>query len=640
MAAYASEMFYRAGSADEGPLTILKGEPLKTFKDGHKLVCKELHLFAANRFGVGQRAWAQGPGEIDLLDPKNPEKNTFPTHVLWRDTLTITKEIEGAQVFDLMVVTGEASFIDDLQKQDLHGEKISVWMLQLQEGAKRPEAVGGPRQELHRVLAQNRVRASAPQFIVRRSDSLTLMFIPEASRGDRLPDLPVTVAKPPPGTVSLPPMPVDNKTPSTGPKPKPKPPIVLEGNKITVAITTLGSTKQLQELIAKGNVYVFQAGEKAGEKALEITGTLLTLNHADKGDLLVVYGETKTDARLEVGDSIIWGPKVTVDQATNHADVEGAGGMDIPSNKGVDGSVASSKAARILIVWKKNMTFEGDRKFATFYGGVQATEKGARSGVLCQTLHIYLDKPVSFKEGQKDKQDAKIDRMVFERNVFIDDTKVDEKQQFVQRTIMEGRELINYDDGRARLVGPGTIRNLGKGAAEQGVPPPPGVKTPPAKMEWKLTHVKFRESMHSNSADGNKKATFYGHNEGVEVFHFPTIKIEEKMNPDRPPLDGLYLRCGILEVEGKQAAERTTHIMIARENVTFRTDKYLGYADIVKFDEVNDIVIFEGINGNLVRMYQVQDGKVNANIAVRSAKVLYNRKTGKIDTEGVQSISN
>src|ERR1019366_233788 len=102
------------------------------------------------------------------------------------------------------------------------------------------------------------------------------MFIPEAPRGERLPELSVVAAKPAPG-IQPPPMSptttVEIKTPSA--ETKPKPPIELEGNKITVAITTLGSSKQLQELIAKGNVYVFQAGDKAGEKALDITGTLL-----------------------------------------------------------------------------------------------------------------------------------------------------------------------------------------------------------------------------------------------------------------------------------------------------------------------------------------------------------------------------
>jgi hypothetical protein len=631
MSAMGSDMFYRAGDSVNGPLTILKGSPLITGKDGHKMQCKELHLFAANRFGEGQRAWSRGPGQIDLLDSKDPKKSTYPTHVIFRNTLTVTKEKEGGQVFDLMVVDGGASFIDDQQHQELHGEKISVWMLQIKESVKKPEA-SGARQELHRVHAQDKVRARSPEFTVRRADSLTMMFLPRMGRNDSLPD--VVVAKPtpdkdPPKNIDAPP-PIEEK--------KPPIPIELEGNKITVAITTLGSKKELQELIAKGNVYVFQAGEKAGEKAIDITGSTLTLNHVDKGDILVVYGDTKSPARLEVGDSIIWGPRVTVDQATNNADVEGAGGMDMPSNKNVDGSDSKSKNTRVRINWNKNMTFDGH--IAMFYGGVQAVEKGARSGVLCETLTAYTDKHVSFKEGQKEKQSAKIDKLVFDKNVYIDDTKTDAKDQFVQRAIARGRLMTNFEGGRSSLHGPGEVKLLAMGSADQGIAPPQGVKPNPAKMEWKLTHVKFRETMHANTAEGHKKAIFYGSNEGVEVFHFPTIKIDDKFDPDRPPQDGVYLRCGILEVEEKQAGQRITHILIAKQNVTFRTDKYLAHADILKYDEVNDIVIFEGLNGNTVQMYQVTPEGRTEKTGINSSKVLYNRRTGKMDTEGVKSILN
>ncbi|MBI1830018.1 MAG: hypothetical protein HYR84_01045, partial [Planctomycetes bacterium] len=161
----------------------------------------------------------------------------------------------------------------------------------------------------------------------------------------------------------------------------------------------------------------------------------------------------------------------------------------------------------------------------------------------------------------------------------------------------------------------------------------------PTKLEWKLTHVRFAHSMNSTPRPDGRKTTFFGENGGVEVFHFPTVRIEATMNPDQPPEGGLYLRCDDLVVEAKQAGDRTTHIMIANRNVYFRTDKHLGYADIMKYDEANDLVILEGLNGNPVRMYEVTaQGVVPA--SVRSSKVLYHRKTGQIDTDGVKSITN
>ncbi len=667
MDACGDEMIYIAGDAVKGPQTTLKGEPLRSAKDGHQMRSKELHLFGANQFGEGQRAWAKGPGQIDLLDPKNPKKDTYPTHVIWRDFLTVVKEKEGGKVYDVMTVTGEASYIDDLQKQELHGERITVHTEQLQEAAQKPDAVGGARTELRRVFAQERVRAFSPEFIVRKAKFLTMTFHPEVARDAMLPTAVETKPAPPPpgpgpgpmpekGVETKPPVqtkpPVETKPPvQTKPlveiKPpveepkKPKAPIEIEANEITVAIATLGGQRQLQDLVAKGNVYVFQPSEKQGQKALDIVGTLLTVKHYEKGDTLVVYGDKDKPARVEVEDTIIVGPRVTVNQADNRADVDGNGYMEMPSNKNVDGSDATKKDARITVQWNKNMTFDG--MYAVYYGGVQVHENGAYSRGLCQVLTAKLDKHVSFKEGQKDKQNAKLDRLVFDRNVFIEDYKFDEKKQPLQYNKLLGQVLINREEGPTNVTGPGWVRLLAKGAADQGLAPQPAsvvAKPAPAKLEWKLTHIKFSESMDSNTKNNLKKTTFYGLNGGVEVCHFPTIDIDANMDPDRPPENGLYLRSDTLVVEGKQTADRTTQIMIAERNVTFRTDKYLGYADIVKYDEANDLVIFEATNGNKVRMYEVGPsnmGKSNP-VSLNSTKVLYNRKTGKIDTEGVRSI--
>src|SRR5206468_918782 len=127
----------------------------------HRIKCLELHLFGENRFGEGRKAWAKGPGQIDLLDAKNIEKNAFPTHLKWLDTLTIVKIKEGGQVYDVMTVVGEASYTDDVQKQELHGDTIVGWVHQMQESENRPDAVGGGKQELRRVVAQGRVRANS-----------------------------------------------------------------------------------------------------------------------------------------------------------------------------------------------------------------------------------------------------------------------------------------------------------------------------------------------------------------------------------------------------------------------------------------------------------------------------------------------
>ena len=154
-----------------------------------------------------------------------------------------------------------------------------------------------------------------------------------------------------------------------------------------------------------------------------------------------------------------------------------------------------------------------------------------------------------------------------------------------------------------------------------------------AQSVWKLTHVKFRDAMHTTTGDDFKKAVFYGSNEGVEVCHFPTIYITAKMDPDHPPKDGLYLRCNILEVEAKQIGDRTSQTMVGKGSVTFKTDLYYGRADTLKYDEKEDKLILEGS----VNFYRIETGHAEA---VNAQKVLYNRKTGKVDIDGIKSITN
>ena len=147
--------------------------------------------------------------------------------------------------------------------------------------------------------------------------------------------------------------------------------------------------------------------------------------------------------------------------------------------------------------------------------------------------------------------------------------------------------------------------------------------------------------MHSTTKGNTKNAKFYA-NPGtfVEVFRFPTIDINAVMDPDRPPKDGFFLRCEMLDVEGREDKDRTTQFMIAKQNVFFKTDKYTGEADIVTYNESTDIVTLEGLNGNLVRLFEnVQNGPPRPS-AIRSSKVLYNRKTGQLESAGVKSITN
>ena len=119
LVAWGTELFYRSPTATTGPQTILRGSPAKRMhavKDGHTIEAQDLHLIGADKNGNGQQAIAKGPGQIDLYDKSNPN-NKLPSHASWYDTLVAVKERDGDKMLDVLTLVGNASFVDEQQKQ-------------------------------------------------------------------------------------------------------------------------------------------------------------------------------------------------------------------------------------------------------------------------------------------------------------------------------------------------------------------------------------------------------------------------------------------------------------------------------------------------------------------------------------------
>src|SRR5204862_400899 len=145
---------------------------------------------------------------------------------------------------------------------------------------------------------------------------------------------------------------------------------------------------------------------KANGNGVDITGDMLHLYHHPRGDTLVVFGAGNKTAQLKLGELLIIGPKVTINQERNFAEVEGAGAMNMPSDTSFEGGQAKKAKTRLTIHWNNRMEFDG--KDARFEGGVEAFQDGAR--LKCQNLEVVLDRVVSLKDGQKNEQQAAVEK--------------------------------------------------------------------------------------------------------------------------------------------------------------------------------------------------------------------------------------
>jgi hypothetical protein len=644
--AHGDEMLYYSPTPDKGPQTILRGQHMWAVKDAHKISAPELHLIGADARGEGQRGFAKGPGQIDLLDRNNGAK-VHQYHALWKDHLVVTKDREGERVFDLLTFTGDAAFIDDEHHQDMRGDRLQVWLEpppRQEETAgptakKQTTAAGAPRQRPYKVEAVDHVVVRSGELNVRECEHLTVRFkdgpaqqvLPDTlpPSADAEPGLPLakgtdkarTGPPPPSGRAGTDGPAADAKAPPE------RKPIHLRARRVDAQVLRAGSKNELQEVFTEGSVHVHQDGTKPEDKGIDIQGEMLNLVRFPQGDVLVVFGDSRGPAQLQLGELFLAGPKVTINQRDNMAEVEGVGAMHLPSNTGLDGSPAKKPGSRLTVHWTKDMLFDGSH--ADFRGGVVAYQEDA--SLRCQTMQVTLDKVVSFKEGQKGGQGAKVEKLVCDHKVYVADTTRDDKGELLRYQRLVAVELTADNPlGRTDAIGPGKVFLL-----QQGTPEANGSIKPAAasqKQELTLTRVDYQGHMSSLLENKTRITTFL---DNVEVFHLPANNPDVAISRDQVPKGGLYMKCERLKIASRPLPDgKTGQLMTADKSVTFRTPEFYGRCPVLKYDQPQEIVIFEGTVTNPVVLYKLRPGNLPGEPErMTGQRILYNRKTGAFHME-------
>lgn len=664
-----SELMFYSPTADSGPQTIIKGKPLKASKEGHIIIARELMLAGANKEGKGQRAYAKGPGQIDIYDKgkSTPDQPLYPRHAFWKDTLTSTKDEVGGKMYDLLTFSGDAALVDDEQQQQMHAQKIQIWLLPGDSKTKDGTEPTGQMQTFSgqkpaKIDAFENVFISAPEIKVRKTDHLLVHFDENGLAMEQLPDTSrvktgteLTVPQPigsvpaslekagsDPGNAKTSPpstLPGDPSADSPARRLKDRKPIEMDARQVVVYVSRFGSRNHIREVVSEGNVRVQQEPANPKDKGVDVKGEMLNLLHHPLGDTLHVFGDSRRPSQLQLGELILIGPKVTINQRDNIAEVDGIGAMQLPSNTTFKGEKPAKEATRLTIHWNKNMLFDG--KYAHFHGGVVAYQD--KASLRCQDLQVTLDHVVSFKEGEKGGQNAKVDIMICDRKVFIVDEKQDEKGLRIGYQRLEATQVrLDNPAEQVNTSGPGRVIAWQKGSMDHLAPAPKSsptaVKPAPAPADteqFQLTRIDYFGSMSSTTKDNIRTSTFY---DNVEVFHAPADRPDMEVNPDHPPKNGFYLRCDMLRVYTKSVSkDKTMQYMRADRKVFFRTLGFYGRADVVKFDQGQEIVIFEGAPGNPATLYQDQGAGIDPR-QIQGMKILYNRRTGEFSLEGGNNI--
>jgi lipopolysaccharide export system protein LptA len=274
------------------------------------------------------------------------------------------------------------------------------------------------------------------------------------------------------------------------------------------------------------------------------------------------------------------------------------------------------------------MLFEG--KVAEFYGNVQATQENSR--LLCQKMIANFDRPVSLKEGNKGGQNPKVDNLMCDQSVEIEE-RVQQGDQVVsiRRLVAPAANMDNVKKF-VWTSGPGEVRIFQLGSSDDflGKPAPAGTSAKKdVQQEFKITHVRFGGKLQGTTGE-HRMATFF---DDVEVVHVPATRPDMVIDIDRMPPGGMYLHCEKLTVWTHRLPQgRNSQEMQAEHKVRVQTQEYYGNADMVTFDEAEDKVIFKGVPGTPAVLYKYKGPGANPD-KITGQKIIYWRKANRFIVE-------
>jgi lipopolysaccharide export system protein LptA len=413
-----------------------------------------------------------------------------------------------------------------------------------------------------------------------------------------------------------------------------KPPMELSATTVNAYVIRTAEKNELDRVWCQGAVHVHQEPSSPDDRGVDIRGETLQLNHSPDGSVLVVAGNL---AQVQMNKICILGPDVTIDQKNNTATVVGIGAMQMITDKSFEGDKLD-KPTELWIHWNKDMFFDG--MMAQFRGGIQAQQVDSR--LKCQEMQVFLDRAVSFKEGEKGGQPAKVRNLVCDKECRIEDSKNPGGQLQRYTRLTSPAVALDNENGIVNASGPGVTHILqlesegddpGTGAAKPAVlPADPNRKE--SRKQLVLTRVSYLWSMFANNRE--RTAIFRG---DVDLIHVPTPNADLVVDPDHPPPGCMHLHCEQLKVfTRRQANGQTTQEMEAQKKVVINAQDFWGRADVVKYDERLDRIILEGSNGGTATLYQVKNKAGNPQ-TLTGSKIMYWRKTGAVSVSEGRDIN-
>lgn len=397
------------------------------------------------------------------------------------------------------------------------------------------------------------------------------------------------------GFASVPPE-GDDPAPNSGDAPS-RPPMEVSADKMRVRILPAKSSAaqpEVAEIWTAGHVRVIQPSDHGGLPIVVTGDRLHVRNNSETDQVVHVFGEPGRPAHLrdEEQQLHLEGQAIGLDRAANLSWVEGAGLLQLPVPKTLDGQ--DLPEPQILDVWWKEwMDFDG--LLATFEGDVKAKLEGGT--MQCRTMQVELSRLVSFGEPNEGEADAEVKTITCRDGVEFENHRYQEGQLLSIQKAKVWEFRIDNVTQDAQAQGPGWMQMWRRGngkraglAVTESVQANRISREPPA--EWEYTRVDFAGDMKGNL--GRKRSTFH---DRVEVLYGPVERPVDVINRHELPKDGGWMRCDSLEVAQTAASRDGKGFvqLLGKGNTRLEGRGYAARADEISYDETKGLFVLRSL---------------------------------------------
>ncbi|HYW78067.1 MAG TPA: hypothetical protein VE890_00760, partial [Thermoguttaceae bacterium] len=392
---------------------------------------------------------------------------------------------------------------------------------------------------------------------------------------------------------------------------------------------------ELAELTVDGGIrFVETQTAKPDDKPMVLDGD--RLHAVDVSGPHTAVTVTGRPAHFEARGLSLNGPNINLNRGTNRLWIDGAGQMNVPVDKDLEGKPLSNPGT-LEVDWQERMEFDGRK--ASFQESVVAT--GPLQRVQTETLDIHFRRPIDFSaESFEAEQQPEVQQILCYGGVRMDGRTFEAQRQTAQMAIEVVDLKINLDSGDLNASGPGWVNSVQYGSNNRLSLPgdEPDAKGSNDDEQLQCLHVRFQGSIEGNVRLPYRRMTFL---DQVRTAYGPVDRFDAMLATNDPDVlgpDGVVMRCEQLAVHemNTAGARRGTVEMEAHGNTVVEGVDFTARAIRMTYSQAKDMLVLEGDGRTDAKLYrQERVGGQTSQAAAR--KILYWPKTQQLRVEDARS---